>query len=66
MREQDWPILPARVANQNAGFALSYPLVPCTQTLFLFVLFPHHYPLALAVNKSPAVYILSPASLDGL
>ena len=27
--------------------------------------FPHHYPLALAVNKSPAVYILSPA-LDGL
>ena len=24
---------------------------------------PHHYPLALAVNKSPAVYILSP---DGL
>ena len=21
--------------------------------------FPHHYPLALAVNKSPAVYILS-------
>ena len=23
--------------------------------------FPHHYPLALAVNKSPAVYILSPA-----
>ena len=34
--------------------------------MFLFVLFPHHYPLALAVNKSPAVYILSPASLDGL
>ena len=27
--------------------------------------FPHHYPLALAVNKSPAVYILLPA-LDGL
>ena len=27
--------------------------------------FPHHYPFALAVNKSPAVYILSPA-LDGL
>ena len=27
--------------------------------------FPHHYPLALAVIKSPAVYILSPA-LDGL
>ena len=27
--------------------------------------FPNHYPLALAVNKSPAVYILSP-SLDGL
>ena len=27
--------------------------------------FPHHYILALAVNKSPAVYILSPA-LDGL
>ena len=26
---------------------------------------PHHYPLALAVNKSPAVYILSPV-LDGL
>ena len=24
---------------------------------------PHHYPLALAVKKSPAVYILSP---DGL
>ena len=28
-------------------------------------LFPHHYPLALAVNKSLAVYILSPV-LDGL
>ena len=27
--------------------------------------FPHHYPLALAVNKSPAVYILSPF-LDAL
>ena len=27
--------------------------------------FPHYYPLALAVNKSPAVYILSP-TLDGL
>ena len=27
--------------------------------------FPHYYPLALAVNKSPAVYILSPA-LEGL
>ena len=27
--------------------------------------FPHHYPLVLAVNKTPAVYILSPA-LDGL
>ena len=27
--------------------------------------FPHPYPLALAVNKSPAVYISSP-SLDGL
>ena len=27
--------------------------------------FPHYYPLALAVNKSPAVYILSSA-LDGL
>ena len=27
--------------------------------------FPHHYPLALAVKESPAVYILSPA-LDGL
>ena len=27
--------------------------------------FPHHYPLALAVNKSLAVYILSPG-LDGL
>ena len=27
--------------------------------------FPHHYPLALAVNKSSVVYILSPA-LDGL
>ena len=26
--------------------------------------FPHHYSLALAVNKSPVVYILSP-SLDG-
>ena len=25
--------------------------------------FPHHYPLALAVNKSPAVYILSCAFL---
>ena len=24
---------------------------------------PHHYPLALAVNKSPAVYILSPTQL---
>ena len=31
----------------------------CPQTLFF--LFSHHYPLALAVNKSPAVYILSPA-----
>ena len=27
--------------------------------------FPHHYLLALAVNKSPVVYILSPA-FDGL
>ena len=27
--------------------------------------FPHHYPLALAVNKSPVAYILSPA-LGGL
>ena len=27
--------------------------------------FPHHYPLALAVNTSPVVYFLSPA-LDGL
>ena len=44
-----------------------------TQTLFyyyfFFVVFKNigepHYPLALAVNKSPSVYILSPA-LDGL
>ena len=36
---------------------------------FFFVVFKNigepHYPLALAVNKSPSVYILSPA-LDGL
>ena len=46
MREQDWPILPARVANQNAGFALSYPLVACTQTLFYvsFCSFPSPLP----------------------
>ena len=25
---------------------------------------PRHYPLALAVNKSPAVYILSPRRID--
>ena len=30
-----------------------------------FFFFPHHYPLALALNKSPAVFFLSRA-LDGL
>ena len=53
--------------------------VDCTQTLFYFSFrffsktsvcarasfFPHPYPFALAVNKSPAVYILSRA-LDWL
>ena len=47
--------------------------VACKQKFFFSFLslqpsiffFPHHYPLALAVNKSPAVYILSP-SLDRL
>ena len=34
----------------------------CRPSIFFF---PHHYLLALAVNKSPAVYILSPA-LDRL
>ena len=37
--------------------------IACTPTLFYFSF--RSYPLALAVNKSPAVYILSPA-LDGL
>ena len=35
----------------------------CLQTIYFF--FPHHYSLAVAINKSPAVYILSPG-LDGL
>ena len=50
--------------------------IACTQTLFYFsfrsfrareekLSFPHHYPLALAVNEPPAVYLLSRA-LDGL
>ena len=30
-----------------------------------YFIFPHHHPLALAVNKSPPVHILSPA-LNGL
>ena len=50
-------------------------LIACTQTFYFsfrsfrarvsIFFFPHHYPLALAVNKSSAVYILSRA-LDGL
>ena len=31
--------------------------------LFFIFFFPHHYPLALAVNKSPAVYITALAHL---
>ena len=31
--------------------------------LFSIFFFPHHYPLALAVNKSPAVYITALAHL---
>ena len=37
----------------------------CLQTVYFLLPPLHHYPLALVVNKSPAVYILSPA-LDGL
>ena len=40
---------------RNAGDATTIPTI---SSIFFF---PHHYPLALAVNQSPAVYILSPA-----
>ena len=54
---------------------LSMILIACTKTFYFsfrsfralasVFFFPHHYPLSLAVNESPAVYILSRA-LDGL
>ena len=34
--------------------------------LFSIFFFPHSYPFALAVNKSPVVYTLSSAALDGI
>ena len=37
-----------------------------SKELFSIFFFTHPYPFALAVNKSPVVYILSPAALDGI
>ena len=50
----------SKIENALFFFTLkSISKIACTQALFYFSF--RSYPLALAVSKSPAVYILSPA-----
>ena len=53
------------LAAKYFGAYILHLLVNLVTFTVVYFFFPHPYPLALAVNKSPAVYILSRA-LDGL